>query len=353
MAGPQMRHAGCHEIAGIEELSVMGLAEVLRHYPRLRRLRTRLSNTFRERHLDVFIGIDVPDFVLHLESELKAAAIPTVHVVCPQVWAWRAGRLPAIRRAVTRVLTLFPFEATFLREHAIDACFIGHPLADRIPLDSDRGAARAALNLSANGPVVALLPGSRRQEYQRHLPLFLAAARLLHARSAGCQFLLGVVNEDAAEYARAIAAAYTLPLQIVVARSIDVLTAAEVALCVSGTITLESALTKTPAVVTYRMPTLTYAVLRRMVQVPYIALPNLLLGQPLIPEYIQAAATPENLAQALGDWLADETRVAAYREQCQKLHQTLRNNAGAAAAEAILALLSARDVPALEYRSLP
>ncbi len=345
MAGPQMRRAGCRDIAGIEELSVMGLAEVLRHYLRLRRLRARLIHTFLALRPDVFIGIDVPDFVLQIESEMKAAGIPTVHVVCPQVWAWRPGRLPVIRRAVTRLLTLFPFETAFLQQHQIGAHFIGHPLADRIPLHGDQAAARAGFKVGNRGPVVALLPGSRRQEYRRHLPLFLAAARLLLAQTPGCQFVLAVVNEDAAQYARVIADPYALPLEIIVARSIEVLTAADVALCVSGTITLEAALTKTPAVVAYRMPALTYAVLRRMVKVPYIALPNLLLSRPLLPEHIQAAATPANLARALAEWLSEPARVAAYRAQCQGLHQTLRNDAGTAAAAAVLALLAEHHAP--------
>lgn len=349
MAGPQMRRAGCREIAGIEELSVMGLLEVLKHYPRLRRLRSRLVNTFRSLRPDVFIGIDVPDFVLHIETELKAAKIPTLHLVCPQVWAWRQQRLPAIRRAATRVLTLFPFETEFLHAHGIDARFIGHPLADRIPLDGDRVTARAKFNLDDFSPVIALLAGSRRQEYQRHLPLFLAGASVLLARRPDCQFLVGVVNEQAARHARVIADQYALPLQIIVARSIEVLSASDAALCVSGTITLEAALTKTPVVVAYRMPALTYAILRRMVQVPHIALPNLLLGEPLVPEYIQAAATPENLAQALADWLEDPARVAVYRAQCGSLHRILRNNAGAAAADAVLELLRERRNDA-EYR---
>ena len=345
MAGPQMRRAGCLEVAGIESLSVMGLVEVMRHYPRLRRLRNTLLQQFLELKPDVFVGIDVPDFVLHMERKLKAAGIPTVHVVCPQVWAWRAGRIPAMRRAITRLLTLFPFETTFLAAHGIEARFVGHPLADRIPMEVDRAAAQASLGLTpGNAPVVVLLPGSRRQETQLHLPLFLAAAKVLLLRLPDCRFLLGVVNESAAQQATVLAARAGIALQIVIGQSIAALSAADAALCVSGTITLEAALTKTPTVVAYKMSPVTYALLRRLVRVNYIALPNLLLGTPVIPEYIQAEATPENLATALFDWLRDKARVLAFRSECLRLHQMLRNNAGAAAAEAILALLREQAV---------
>lgn len=338
MAGPRMRRAGCREIAGIEELSVMGLVEVLRHYPRLRRLRARLTESFLELRPDVFIGIDVPDFVLAIERRLKVAGIPTVHLVCPQVWAWREHRVARLRAAVSLLLTLFPFETSFLARHGVDARFIGHPLADRIPLTHDRAAARAALGLDPVAPLVALLPGSRRQEYQRHLPLFLAAAAALRARLPTCRFVLGVVDETARAHARTAIAAAGVPVETVVARSIDALTAADAALCVSGTITLEAALTGTPAVVAYRMPGLTYALLRRLVRVRHIALPNLLLDEALVPEYIQHDATPVNLAAALQGWCTDPVRVTTYRTRCAELHATLRRDAGVAAADAVLAL---------------
>ncbi|MGE3420271.1 MAG: lipid-A-disaccharide synthase [Bradyrhizobium sp.] len=344
MAGPRMRQAGCRELAGIEDLSMMGVVEVLRHYPRLRRLRNRLEAEFLSLRPDVFVGIDVPDFVLRIEQKLKTAGIPTVHLVCPQVWAWREQRVPALRAAVTRLLTLFPFETEFLAARGIEARFVGHPLADRMPLEPARTAARAALGLPADATVVALMPGSRRQEYRRHAPLFVAAARRLLLQVPDARFVLGVVNAAAGAEVSAQVGAVEFPLQIIVGRANEVLTAADAALCVSGTITLEAALAKTPAVVAYRMPELTYRILRRLVRVPHIALPNLLLGESWVPEYIQQEAEPDRLAAALAGWLTDAERVARYRARCTELHRTLRNNAGDAAAAAVLELLAARGI---------
>lgn len=336
MAGPCMRRAGCEELAGTEELSVMGLVEVLRHYPRLRRLRQRLVQEFLVRRPDVFIGIDVPDFVLSIETALKRAGVPTVHMVCPQVWAWRESRVGAIGNAADLLLTLFPFETTFLARHGIPARFIGHPLADRTPPQ----VARASFGAAPGEQLIALMPGSRRQEQRRHLPLFLAAARILHAQRPATRFVLGVLDPRTAPAADD---SVDLPLTVVAGAAGEILAAADVALCVSGTITLEAALARTPAVVAYRMPRLTYAILRRLVRVPHIALPNLLTGSSLMPELIQDAATPATLAAALGGWLEDPTRVAAYRERCERLRRDLRHDAGRAAAAAVLDLVAARS----------
>lgn len=344
MSGPRMRAAGCETLAGIEELSVMGLVEILKHYPRLRRLRRNLMEQLLTRRPDVFVGIDVPDFVLAIEARLKQAGIPTVHMVCPQVWAWRAHRVPVLRESVTRLLTLFPFETSFLHQQGIDARFIGHPLADRIPSVIDRPAARRALDETAQGPLVALMPGSRTQEYRRHLRLFLAAAAVLKDRIPDCRFMLGVVDARAARWAEDQALIKSLDVRVHVARSREVLAAADAALCVSGTITLEAALSQTPLVVAYKMPWLTHQILKRLVRVPHIALPNLLMETALVPEMIQADATPQALAGALADWLGDSARVAAYRAHCTALHRTLRNEAGDAAAAAILELLPASVV---------
>ena len=341
MSGPRMREAGCETLAGIEELSVMGLLEILKHYPRLRRLRRDLTEQFLARRPDVFVGIDVPDFVLAIEARLKQAGLPTVHLVCPQVWAWRAHRVPMLRESVTRLLTLFPFETSFLHRAGIDARFIGHPLADRIPSVIDRQAARGALSEASQGPLVALMPGSRTQEYRRHLPLFLAAAAALRSRVPDCRFMLGAVDARTARWAEGHALIKSLDVHVHVARSREVLEAADAALCVSGTITLEAALSQTPLVVAYRMPWLTHQILKRLVRVPHIALPNLLMETALVPEMIQSEATPQVLAGALADWLGNAARVAAYRAHCSALHQALRNEAGDAAAAAILELVPA------------
>ena len=346
MAGPCMRAAGCTELAGIEELSVMGVVEVLRHYPRLRRLRNRLLGEFLRWRPDVFVGIDVPDFTLHLEDRLKASGIAAVHYACPQVWAWRRGRVHIIRRATDLVLTLFPFEAPFLREYGVSAEFVGHPLADRIPLEIDRAAARAQLGLAPCGPVVALLPGSRRQEYTRHLPLFLATARILRATLPNAEFVLGAVNEHAAlAMQTGLAGEDDANCRVISGHTVEILSAADVALCVSGTVTLEAALTKTPLVVAYQLSPLSYQVLKRMVHSRWIALPNLLLKREAVPEFVQNRATPSALAAALLTWLQDPPRRAEYTQACLDLHRELRNNAGAAAARAILALVARDDGP--------
>lgn len=342
MSGPRMREAGCETVADIEELSVMGLVEVLQHYPRLRRLQRGLIRTFLARRPDVFVGIDVPDFVLGIEKHLKQAGIPTVHLVCPQVWAWRAHRVPALRASVSRLLTLFPFETEFLRAHGIDATFVGHPLADRIPARIDRVAARRVLGAPSDGPLVALMPGSRTQEYRRHLPLFLAAAAELRALDPGCHFVLGVVDERAARWAAAQPLVESLGVAIHSARSRDILAASDAALCVSGTITLEAALSQTPLVVAYRMPWLTHQILKRLVRVPHIALPNLLMESPLVPELIQSEATARNLAAALAGWLQEPARVQAYRARCAMLHEALCQDAGNTVAAALLDLLPAQ-----------
>ena len=344
MTGPRMRAAGCQSLADIEELSVMGLVEVLRHYPRLRALRGRLSQTLLAARPDVIVGIDVPDFSLQIEEDLKRAGALAVHYVCPQVWAWRAGRLPRIARAVDLVLTLFPFEAPFLAAHGIAAAFVGHPLADKIPAVANRQACRAALGLSAAGPLVALMPGSRRQELRRHVDLFLLAAQRLLARHPSAQFVSGAIGPAAAAQLRERQASLVpqLPLTIIEGRASEMLQAADVALLVSGTVTLEAALSGTPSVVAYRLAPLSYWWLRRLVKVPHIALPNLLLERRWFPEFIQAQASPEALAEALSGWLSNPEAVAQCRAACGGLHAALRQDAGLAAARAIEGALLAR-----------
>ncbi len=346
MAGPRMRAAGCEALAEMEELNVMGLVEILRHYPRLRRLRARLTRELTDWRPHVVVGIDVPDFTLWIERRLKDAGSLAVHYVCPQVWAWRAGRIPHIRRSINLMLTLFPFEAPFLRQHGIDATFVGHPLADRIPLHPDRQQLRRALGLAADAEWVALMPGSRRQELQRHVDLFLQTASLLHHQRPAMRFVAGAVHARAAAFIRTRHAALApqLPLEIIEGRASDVLLAADAALVVSGTISLESALCGTPAVVAYRLAALSYWWLRRAVKVAHIALPNLLLSRRLFPEFVQDEAHPAALAGALAQWLDDAAAREDCRRSCEDLHQTLARSAGPSAAQAIAQSLAARGV---------
>lgn len=337
MCGPRMVAAGCRALADIEELNVMGIVEILRHYPRLRRLRARLTADILALQPDVVIGIDVPDFTFWMEARFKQAGIFAVHLVCPQVWAWRASRIPSLAKAVDLMLTLFPFEAPFLAGHGIKASFIGHPLADRIPAAPDRIATRQKLGLVESGPLVALMPGSRRQELSRHVDLFLLAAQRLQAAMPDARFVAGAVHAAAARQIleRHAALAPTLPLTVVERQASEVLIAADTALVVSGTVSLESALCGTPAVVAYRMAALSHWWLRRLVTVAHIALPNLLLEKRLFPEFVQNEATPEALAGALERWLRDGPAREAARASCGQLHQQLAQQAGRSAALAI------------------
>ncbi len=339
VAGPAMRAAGCEVLARAEELAVMGLVEVLRHYPRLYRLRASLLARLLRSPPSVFVGIDVPDFVLAMERRLRAAGVPTVHYVCPQVWAWRANRIPRLAAAADLMLTLFPFEAPFLARHGIRARFVGHPLVDRIPAERQRQRYRAVLDLGDQGPIVALLPGSRAQELRRHADLFLAAAVAL-SRALPARFVAASANAEGAAWFRARhrAIAPGLPLTIVEGRSIEVLGAADCALVASGTVTLEAALIQTPAVVAYRMAPLSYQVMKRLVRTPHVALPNILLEKRVMPELLQAEATPEHLAQALRQWLSGESDVAAYRVACRRLRAALTVSAPDPAAQAVLSL---------------
>ena len=344
MAGPRMRSAGCEALADMELLNVMGLVEVLRHYPRLRRLRGELTAAMLGRSPHVVIGIDVPDFALWIEARAKRAGTLAVHYVCPQVWAWRAGRIPGIARSIDLMLALFPFEVPFLARYGIAAAHVGHPLADRIPAAPDRARFRASLGLPATGPVVALMPGSRRQEISRLADLFLAAAVRLGATRPDAQFVLGAVNAEAARQLRARCAesAPGLPVTVVERKATEALLAADAALVASGTITLEAALCGTPSVVAYRMAPLSFWWLRRAVKVPHVALPNLLLERRLFPEFLQDDATPDALARALGHWLDDAPARQACAALLAGLRGQLARQAGRRAAEAIELALRGR-----------
>lgn len=344
MAGPRMRAAGCIGLADMDELNVMGLVEVLRHYPRLRRLRSGLTQAILARRPDVVIGIDVPDFALWIEARAKKAGVLAVHYVCPQVWAWRAGRLPSIARAVDLVLALFPFEVPFLAQHGIAAAHVGHPLADRIAPAAARADYRNLLQLPGDGPVVALMPGSRRQEISRLADLFLAAAEQLAARRPDAHFVLGAVSAEAATFleARRAAVAPRLSLTIVQRQATEALLAADAALVASGTITLEAALCGTPSVVAYRMAPLSYWWLKRLVKVQHVALPNLLLERRLFPEFLQDAAKPDALAGALERWLGDNPAREACRSSLAALRDQLARKAGQQAAQAIQQALERR-----------
>lgn len=344
VAGPRMAAQGCATLYPMERLAVMGLVEVLGRYRELRAARARLIDHFLADPPDVFVGIDAPDFNLGLEARLRAAGIPTVHYVSPTVWAWRRGRLRAIERAVDLMLTLFPFEAEFYREHAVAVRYVGHPLADAIPDHADARAARAALGLPEAGELIALLPGSRESEVGRLAELFVQAAHGCLQRRPGLRFAAPFVSRATrARFEAALARHPGLPCTLFDGRSREVMAAADAVLLASGTATLEAMLLKRPMVVAYRLAPLSHWLIRRLLYIDRYALPNLLAGEALVPEFVQDAATPEALGRALIELLAAPERAARLRERFGALHRTLRQDASARAAEAVLELVAQRQ----------
>jgi lipid-A-disaccharide synthase len=345
VAGPRMCAAGCEPWYPSDALAVMGLAEIVRHLPRLLRLRRDLLKRLAEVRPDAFIGIDAPEFNLRVAAALKRHGIPTVQYVSPQVWAWRQGRVRTIGAAVDLVLCVLPFETSFYAAHDVRAVFVGHPLADRIPLESDPVSARAALGIAASGPVVAVLPGSRGGEVKRLGPPFAATIGWLHARRADVSFVAPMANEAArAGFAQALAVhAPAVPVQLVDGRAQEALAACDAALVTSGTATLETALVKRPMVVAYRVAPLTALLLRGfgLVKTEHFSQPNLLAGRELVPEFFQEDVRAEVLGPALLGQLERPDRdelMNAFMD----IHRTLRCDASHRAAEAILELVAAR-----------
>ena len=340
VAGPKMIAQGCEEWARSEELAVMGLTEVLHHLPRLLRLRAELRRRFTAARPDVFVGIDAPEFNLPLARQLKAAGIRTVQYVSPQVWAWRGGRVRTIGASCDLVLCLLPFETEFYHRHQVPAVFVGHPLADEIPLSVDSAEARRALELDPLTPVVALLPGSRIGEVSRLAAPFAAAAARIAARKPGWQFLAPMASAAAREaFVREIAQVPDVPvIRLLEGQAQRALAAAEGAIVASGTATLETLLTGRPMVVAYKVSAPTAFLLRTLslVKVPYFSQPNLLAGRRLVPEFFQERVQGAVLGDALLEELEDSNHVRELRDAFSDIHCSLRRDGAARAAEAIL-----------------
>jgi lipid-A-disaccharide synthase len=341
IGGEEMVAEGFHSLVPMERLSVMGLVEVLGRLRELFSIRARLMTYFLSNPPDVVIGIDSPDFTLGVERRCRDAGMLTAHYVSPSVWAWRQKRIFRIAKSVDLMLTLFPFEARFYQEHNVPVCFVGHPLADLIPMKPDTLAARRSLGLKAQSPVLAILPGSRGSEVERLGGLFLEAARWIQTRQPDLQLAIPCVNREREQQVRALVDALDVKLAVTIVRgrSREVMAAADVVLLASGTATLEAMLLKKPMVVGYRLSNLTFRIVSRMVKLPYIALPNLLAKQPLVPEFIQDDATP----QALGDAVLERLENTGERERLtiafSEIHDSLRQNADEQAAAAIAALI--------------
>lgn len=348
VGGQRMAAEGLETLYPLESLSVMGLVEVCRHLPRLLGIRRDLAQRFQADPPDVFIGIDAPDFNLGLEKRLRRHGVPTVHYVSPTVWAWRRGRIRGIRRAVDRMLCIFPFEPAFYREHGVAATFVGHPLADEIPVEPDTAAARDALGLPQDGEVVALLPGSRVGEVERLGPVFLETAAWLHRHRPDLRFIVPCATPRTREVLATIRAARNegMAVQLVDGRSRECLSAADVALLASGTASLEAMLHKRPMVVAYRVAPFTAWLARRLVHVAHIAMPNLIADRRLVAEFTQGAAVSGNLGPAVLDLLEHPERRAELNQAFCAIHEQLRCGASAQAAEAVLALLRGERQPA-------
>jgi lipid-A-disaccharide synthase len=348
VAGPKMVAAGCEAWAAASELSVMGLAEVLGHLPRLLGLRAELVRRFARARPDVFIGIDSPEFNLPLARRLKRAGIRCVQYVSPQVWAWREGRARTIGRDCDLVLCLLPFETGVYVRHGVPAVFVGHPLADEIPLSVDRAGARAALGVAGGATLVALLPGSRLGEVARLGAPFAAAARWIAARRPGFEFIAPMASAATREcFERQLAQVPGAPaIRRVAGQAQRVLAAADAAIVASGTATLETLLSSRPMVVAYKVNAITAMLLRRLVKVPYFSQPNLLAGRALVPEFSQRQVTPETLGAALLAELEDPAHVAELTAEFRRIHLSLRCGGAARAADAVLGCLGRATAPA-------
>lgn len=338
VAGPRMIAAGCEAWASAEELAVMGLAEVMAHLPRLLRLRRMLTSRFAAAHPQVFVGIDAPEFNLGLAARLKARGLCTVQYVSPQVWAWRQGRVRTMGRACDLVLCLLPFEASFYASHGVRAVFVGHPLADQIPLEVDREGARRALQIPQAATVIALLPGSRKGEVERLGADFAGAAAWIDAQRPGVEFIAPMATRAVREVFERQATAALPRIRLTDGGAREALAACNAAIVASGTASLETLLSKRPMVVAYRLASATVFVARRfgLVKAPYMALPNLLAGRALVPELFQGEVTPVSLGTALLRELDDPAHVAALLEEFRRLHTELRCGGAERAASAIL-----------------
>jgi len=344
IGGPHMQARGFKAHWPSEKLAVRGYVEVLRHYREIVGIREQLKTQLLASRPDLFIGVDAPDFNLDLEASLRAAGIKTVHFVSPSVWAWRADRVKKIRRSVDHVLCIFPFEPALLAQHGIAATYVGHPLANVIPMQPDQAAARTALGLSAEHPVVAVLPGSRQSEVQYLAARFFKAVALIAKVRPDTQFVVPAVPALRSAIERAAESAGVQDLvKIVEGQSHEVLAACDVTLIASGTATLEAALFKRPMVIAYNMNWLSWQIMRRKQLQPWVGLPNILCGEFVVPELLQEAASPQALAAAVIDWLeaavSAPEKIRSVQEKFSALHVQLQRDTTQLATDAIQKIL--------------
>jgi lipid-A-disaccharide synthase len=341
IGGPRMEAAGMEVWFPLEKLAVRGYLEVARHFFEIAGIRRQLRRRFVANPPDVFIGIDAPDFNLDLELSLKAHAIPTAHYVSPAIWMWRKRRIHKIRRAVSKMLTLFPFEAPLYRQAGVDVAFVGHPLTDLLERIPRRTAAREQLRLPLSAPIIALLPGSRQSELEHMADLFVQTAKHISERLPQALFLVPLVTRETREMFETALyrnQAEDLPMTILFGHAPDAMSAADVVLVASGTATLEAALLGKPMVITYKMPVASHWLLKGKGYLPYYGL-HILAGEFVVPEIIQDDATPQNLSQALLNLLGDELVRTRLERKFSTLNASLQRGAARQAALAVLPLL--------------
>ena len=344
IGGPRMESQGFDAWWPMEKLSVMGYVDALKNYREISGIRRQLKKRLLDIKPDIFIGVDAPDFNLGLETSLKSAGVKTIHYVSPSIWAWRGGRIKKIARAVNRVLALFPMEPPLYAKEHIPVTYVGHPLADIIPLQTSKQAVREKLALPRDYPIFGMLPGSRQGELAMMADTFVQTAKLicerflpnaifvvpLATRETRLQFEAAIYRQQAGE----------VPFRLLFGHAQDALGAADVSLVASGTATLEAALIKRPMVITYKIAKFSYWLMKRMAYLPYVGLPNVLAGRFVVPEILQDEATPESLAEALVKLYEDKENAAAVEDAFTDIHLQLRQNTAEKAANAVIECLN-------------
>lgn len=338
IAGPKMISAGAKSLFPMERLSVRGYVEVLKHLYGLLKLRKQLLQHYLNDPPSLFIGIDAPDFNFWLEKKLKQKGIKTIHYVSPSIWAWRPGRIHEIKKSVSHILALFPFESSIYQAANIPVAYVGHPLADMLPIEPDVNSARNALKLNSSALIIAMLPGSRQSEVKQHASLFVQTAKRIYESHPHAQFLVPLITRETRKiFELAIfEEPQSLPIQILFGHAHDAMEAADIVIVASGTATLEAALLKKPMVITYRMSKLSWQILKRMRLQPYVGLPNILAEKFVVPELLQDDCTPDRLAEVTLKLVSDTTYLEEIKNEFTKIHYCLQQNTAEKAAMAVL-----------------